>query len=577
MRPSIKKEFFALVRPYWNRVAVAVLLGFVISGLNGSLAWLVKPITDGILVGRSAGVLALIPAGIMLVFLLRGVGRYFYEYLMQSVGEKLVANIRGSLYDHILELPLSYFNSSSSGSLISRVVNDTGAVQNIISLTLKDLFVEAATTICLIGYVFWLRWDLALAAVILLPAAFYGVGRIARSLRRISMRIQEKASGIMESLSESFTGIKIIKAFVGEGMQKKLFDGRNRDFYREKMRSVRVSGLATFVMDVAGGAGIVFVLWYGGRLVVGGQLSAGGFTSFLAAIFMVYTPAKRLSRVVAEIQKVRAPLERIQDMLRLGTEPEGEQDIPVISDALEFNAVSFTYPGSQQKALDGVSFRVGKGEVVAIVGESGSGKTTLANLIPRFYVPTSGSICIDGIDISRASLYSLRSQVGLVSQEVILFNETVRENIAFGRPGATEEEITKAARAAYAHDFITELPGGYQAIVGEKGVRLSGGQRQRLSIARAILKSPPILILDEATSSLDTASENIVQKALENLMRDRTTIVIAHRLSTVKKATRILVMEKGKLLAAGTHEELIHSSPVYQRLYSLQFGAQSSV
>ncbi len=556
-------------------MALAVFIGLLISGLRGALAWLVQPVTDGILVKKNAGILALIPAAIMLIFFLRAVFQFLYEYLMQSVGQKLVASMRGRLYDHILELPVAYYNDSSSGELISRVVNDTGAVQNIIALTLKELFVEAATTICLIGYAFWLRWDLTLMAIFLLPAAFYGVDRIARRLRRISMRIQEKAADIVEDLSESFTGIKVIKAFVRQGMQKKRFEERNRDFYRENMRSVRVAGLATAVMELAGGAGVAFVLWYGGRLVVKGQLTAGGFTSFLTAIFLVYTPAKRLSRVAAEIQKVRAPLERVWEILRLRTEPEGGEALPVINEALEFKDVSFSYPGSPQKALDRVSFRVAKGEIVAIVGESGSGKTTLANLIPRFYEPSGGIISIDGADISKVSLVSLRSQFGMVSQDVVLFNDSIRANVAFGRPDAPEPEIINAARAAYAHDFIMELPSGYDTVVGEKGARLSGGQRQRLSIARAILKSPPILILDEATSSLDSASEQIVQLALENLMKDRTTIVIAHRLSTVRKATRILVMEKGRLLAAGTHEELLEGSSVYRKLYSLQFGTQT--
>ena len=434
---------------------------------------------------------------------------------------------------------------------------------------------ETATTICLVGYAFWLKWDLAAVAVFLLPAAFYGVDKIARRLRRISQRIQEKAAGIVEDLSEGFTGIKIIKAFVREDVQKERFLIRNWDFYRENMRSVRVRELASVVMEVAGGAGIAFVLWYGGKLVVSGHLSAGGFTSFLTAIFLAYTPARRLSRVNAEVHRVRAPLARIFEMLGLQTEPKGGITLPVLNESIEFRNVSFTYSGTKknsQKALDGISFKVAKGEIVAIVGESGSGKSTLVSLIPRFYEPASGSILMDGADISRASLPSLRIQFGMVSQEVVLFNDTVRSNIAFGRPGAPEEDIIRSAKAAYAHDFIMELPGGYDSVVGEKGVRLSGGQRQRLSIARAILKSPPILILDEATSSLDSTSELMVQMALENLMKDRTTFVIAHRLSTIRKATRILVMEKGRLVAGGTHEELLRESPVYRRLYELQFG-----
>ena len=568
------KRFYGLIKPYWRRIAAALFISLIIAGLNGALAWIVKPVTDGILVNRNSGILALIPIAIMAIFLSRAALNFFYEYLMQSASQKMVADMRQRLYESILDMPIGYFNSSSSGELISRVVNDTAAVQQIISLTVRQLFVEAATTVCLIGYAFWLRWDLAAVAVFLLLAAFYGVEKIARRLKRISQRIQEKAAGIVEDLSESFTGIKIIKSFVREDFQKERFLKRNWDFYRENMRSVRVREFASVVMEVAGGAGIAFVLWYGGRLVVTGRLTAGGFTSFLTAIFLVYTPARRLSRVNAEVHRVRAPLERIFEMLGLQTEPKGGIDLPVVSRSIEFKNVSFVYPGTEksQKALDGISFRVAKGEIVAIVGESGSGKSTLANLIPRFYEPVSGSILIDGADISRASLTSLRSQFGMVSQEVVLFNDTVRANIAFGRPGAPEEDIMLAAKAAYAHDFIMELPGGYDSIVGEKGVRLSGGQRQRLSIARAILKSPPILILDEATSSLDSTSELMVQMALENLMKERTTFVIAHRLSTIRKATRILVMEKGKLLAAGSHEELLQNSPVYKRLYELQFG-----
>ncbi len=568
------KRFYGLIKPYWRRIAAALFISLIIAGLNGALAWIVKPVTDGILVNRSSGILALIPIAIMAIFLSRAALNFSYEYLMQSASQKMVADMRQRLYESILDMPIGYFNSSSSGELISRVVNDTAAVQQIISLTVRQLFVEAATTVCLIGYAFWLRWDLAALAVFLLPAAFYGVEKIARRLKRISQRIQEKAAGIVEDLSESFTGIKIIKSFVREDFQKERFLKRNWDFYRENMRSVRVREFASVVMEVAGGAGIAFVLWYGGRLVVTGRLTAGGFTSFLTAIFLVYTPARRLSRVNAEVHRVSAPLERIFEMLELQTEPKGGIDLPVVSRSIEFKDVSFVYPGTEksQKALDGISFRVAKGEIVAIVGESGSGKSTLANLIPRFYEPVSGSILIDGADISRASLTSLRSQFGMVSQEVVLFNDTVRANIAFGRPGAPEEDIMLAAKAAYAHGFIMELPGGYDSIVGEKGVRLSGGQRQRLSIARAILKSPPILILDEATSSLDSTSELMVQMALENLMKERTTFVIAHRLSTIRKATRILVMEKGKLLAAGSHEELLQNSPVYKRLYELQFG-----
>ncbi len=566
------RRFYTLIRPHRRRIAAALLISLVIAGLNGAFAWIVKPITDGILVHRNSGILAHISFIIMAIFFSRAALNFSYEYLMQSASQKLVADVRQRLYEKIIDMPLGYFSASSSGELISRVVNDTGAVQQIISLTVRQLFVEAATTMCLVGYVFWLKWDLAFVAVFLLPVAFYGVEKISRRLKRISLRQQEKAAGIVEDLSESFTGVKIIKAFVREDTQKERFLKRNWDFYRENMRSVRVMGLASAIMEVAGGSGVAFVLWYGGRLVVTGHLTAGGFTSFLTAIFLVYTPARRLSRVNAEVHRVRAPLERIFDMLGLKAEPNDGRPIPEINESIEFKNVSFIYPCNSHKALDKIDFKVSKGEIIAIVGESGSGKSTLANLIPRFYEPTTGMILMDGIDIAKASLHSLRSHFGMVSQEVVLFNDTVKSNIAFGRPGADDDKIIAAAKAAYAHDFIMELPGGYDAIVGEKGARLSGGQRQRLSIARAILKSPSILILDEATSSLDSASELIVQMALENLMKERTTFVIAHRLSTIRKATRILVMEKGKILAAGPHEELLRNSRAYQRLYELQFS-----
>jgi len=567
---------WGIVRPYWKRVALAVLISVVISGLNTSLAWLVKDVMDGIFIKKDRFLLALLPFAIFGAFALRGIANFLYEYLMQSATQKLVMGMRNTLYEHILNLPMGHFVDESSGSLMSRVVNDTRAVQEVISLTIKQLFVEAMTITALIGYVFWLKWDLALIAVFLLPTALYGTGRLAMRLKRISMRIQEKTALIMQDLSESFTGIKIIKSFLREGREKDHFMSRNKDYYRENMRAVRVKEAVSVIMDIFAGLGIGFVLWYGGSLVVKGSLTAGEFTSFLAAMFLVYTPAKRLSKVNAELQQLRAPLERIFNVLALRREEEGTVEFPAIKSSIEFRDVHFTYPAQAQDALHGINFKVGKGEIIAIVGESGSGKTTLVNLLPRFIRPTKGGIFMDGADISNATLGSLRSQFGMVSQDVILFNDTVRANIAFGKPDASEEEILEAAKAAYAHDFIMELPEKYESIVGEKGVKLSGGQRQRLSIARAILKNPPVLILDEATSSLDATSELMVQLALENLMKERTTFVIAHRLSTIRKATKIVLLDKGRVAAIGTEEELKSTSPLYQSLYQLQFGLKIS-
>ncbi len=567
------RRIMEVVKPYWRRVALAGVISLVISGLNTAMAWLVKPAMDGIFIKKDTRLLFLIPLAIFVIFILRGVFNFMYKYLMNSTGQKLVMNLRNRMFGHILDLPMGYFNSASSGSLISRVMNDTMAVQEIVSLTINQFIVEAATTVSLLAYAFWLRWDLTLIAVFALPSAFYGVGRIAKRLRAIGRRIQEKAAYITEDLSEAFTGVKIIKAFLREDTEKKRFTERNRDFYRENMRAIRVKESTSIIMELAGGIGIAFVLWYGGSLGVKGVITAGDFSSFITAMFLVYTPARRLSRVNAELQQVRAPLERIFELLDIEKEKGGNTAMPGFASHIEFRDVSFRYPGQRRYALRDISFTAQKGQMIALVGESGSGKTTMVNLLPLFNSPTEGAVYMDGRDVSAFTLHSLRSQFGMVSQEVILFNETVRANIAFGKPDAPEEEIISASKSAYAHEFINEFPEKYDSVIGEKGVRLSGGQRQRLSIARAILKNPPILILDEATSSLDTASEMMVQMALENLMKDRTTFVIAHRLSTIRKASRILVLEKGRMVSSGTHEELLKTSPVYRRLHDLQFSA----
>ncbi|MFN3479844.1 MAG: ABC transporter ATP-binding protein, partial [Thermodesulfovibrionales bacterium] len=378
-------------------------------------------------------------------------------------------------------------------------------------------------------------------------------------------------SNLTEMITEGFSGNKIIKSFCTEETEASRFREKNQDFYRELMRSTRLVEAASLLMEFVGGTGIAFVLFYGGNLVIKGSITAGDFFSFLAAIFLIYTPARRLASANSALQQARAPLERIENLLREEIEDRGRINLESFRDEIVYDNVSFRYPDTDEDAISSVSLNIKKGEIVALVGRSGAGKTTLVDLLPRFYRPIEGRILIDGIDISDITLSSLRSMIGIVSQDIILFNDTVRANIAYGSPDVTEEEIIMAARAAYAHDFIIQLPDGYDTIIGERGVRLSGGQKQRLSIARAILKNPPILILDEATSSLDSASEMLVQRALEGLMEDRTVIVIAHRLSTVRRSTRIVVLDKGRIVESGSHEELLNRGGLYKRLYSLQF------
>ncbi|MBE0425111.1 MAG: ABC transporter ATP-binding protein [Nitrospirae bacterium] len=570
------KRIFRLVKPYWGRVALAGILSLIVSGLNGSLAWLVKPAMDEILIKKDVNLLILLPVAVFAIFLFKGIFTFFNEYLMRSAGQKLVMDLRNKLYVHILDLPMGYFGKKSSGELISRTINDSSVLQGTVSLTLKDFFIESSTVIALAIVAIWRRWDLALISILVLPSAFYAVGKLGKRMRQISRRTQEKISLITEFLSESFAGIKIIKAFCRQENETERFKKKNKDFYRENMRAVRVAEFGSLLMEVVGGVGIAFVMWYGGMLVIKNVITVGDFFSFLAAIFLMYTPAKRLAKVNIGIQQARAPFERISNLLSEQKEKDGAEEMKLFSNEIEFKGVSFIYPYGKQKALNNINLKVKKGEVIAIVGKSGGGKTTLVNLLLRFYTPTEGNIYIDGKDISRVTLKSLRGQFAIVSQDVILFNDTVLANVAYGKPEADKKEIISALKAAYAYDFVMELPQGYNTVIGERGMRLSGGQRQRLSIARAILKNPPILILDEAMSSLDTASEMIVQKAIEDLMENRTTFVIAHRLSTIKKARRIIVLEKGRIIETGTHKELYKHEGLYKKLYELQFIGKES-
>jgi subfamily B ATP-binding cassette protein MsbA len=565
-----------LIKPYWRRIVLAGIASLIVSGINGGLAYLVKPALDGIFLEKNKTLLIIMPVAILILYLLRGVFSFVQSYLMRATGAKVVTDMRNRLFGHLMYLPVGHYKKESTGSILSRVINDIGVLQELLAYAIRDLFVESGTVIVLLSVAFYRRWDLALIAVTVLPAAFYGAGRFGERLKRVSRKAQQKISVITEYLTESFRGIKMIKVFGREEDIVKKFTEKNQDFYRELLRSARLMEFTSLFMEFVGGLGIAFILWYGGRLVITGAITPGDFFSFLAAIFMVYTPAKRLASANNGIQRAMASLERISEIENKEQEKDGSVKVPPIKGKIEFKNVSFGYPGVSHEVLKDINLTIQKGEILAIVGKSGVGKTTLIDLLPRFHDPSTGAIYLDSIDISNASLESLRGQIGVVSQDVILFNDTVRNNIQFGRPDAREEEIVSAAKAAFAHEFILELPHGYDSVIGESGVRLSGGQRQRLSIARAILKNPPILILDEATSSLDTESEMIVQKALENLMENRTTFVIAHRISTVRRATRILVLDQGRIIESGTHEELIAKSGIYKKLYELQFTDQAA-
>jgi subfamily B ATP-binding cassette protein MsbA len=587
------KRLLSIVAPYRDRVILSALCSTVVSAANGSLAWLVKPAVDKIFIQGNSGYLVLIGLGVAAVFLLRGVFSFAQNYLMHSVGAKIVRDIRNDLFSHMAYLPLSDFGAESTGAMMSRVISDAATLQELLALRVKDLFVRTGTILVLVGVAFYRRWDLTLIALTVLPFAFYAVGRLGKRLKRVSVKAQMKLANISESLAEGIRGIKIVKSFNMQDRETARFREMTQSYYREYMRSIRIRETAGLIMEVVAGAGIAVIIYYGGTLVAGGAMSSGDFFSFLAAIFMVYTPAKKLAQIGNSLQQARAYVTRIDEVLSKSPEPEGAHDLQPFEKAIAYESVSFRYPGRESDAVRGVDLAARKGELVALVGRSGSGKTTLLDLLSRFYLPQEGRILIDGMDISQASLRSLRGQIGVVSQDVLLFNGTVGANIAYGKEDAGPEEVERAARAAFAHDFIMELPQGYETVIGEGGARLSGGQRQRISIARAILKDPPILILDEATSSLDTQSELMVQRALDTLMEKReaapegltgsassgsyggpssgkTVFVIAHRLSTIRKADRIVVLEDGRVKEEGSHKELLARGGIYRELYALQ-------
>lgn len=571
------KRMILLVKPYWSRLALVAILSLIVSGMTGALAWLVKPALDEVFLGKDTTLLIILPIAVLGLFVARGCLAFFQAYLMLSVGAKVVRDIRNALYRHLLFLPINEFKKESSGAMLSRAINDAGQLQQFLAQAVKDMFISGTTVIVLIGVAFYMRWDLALIAIVVLPFAFYSVKRVGIRLKNVSTEAQKKISLITEFFSETISGIKMVKVFGKEGVLNKLFMKRNHSYYQELMRATRLTGLTTLIMEVIGGFGIASVLWYGGWLVIQGIITPGQFFAFLTAIFMVYTPAKRLAAAHNSIQQSKASLERIDELLDKEVETNGKGHMGPLRDQIEFRKVSFSYPGSKRDVLSNLSFSVKKGEIVAIVGRSGAGKTTLVDLIPRFYDPRDGAIYINGVNIADVSLQSLRQQIGLVSQDVILFNDTVRANIVFGSPDVFDGHIINAAKAAYANDFILELPEGYDTIIGEGGVLISGGQRQRISIARAILKNPSILILDEATSALDAESEMMVQMAMDALIRDRTTFVIAHRLSTVKNADRIIVLENGSIVEIGVHDELLKTGGIYKKLYDLQIFSSTAV
>jgi subfamily B ATP-binding cassette protein MsbA len=534
--------------------------------------YLIRPILDELLPNQQG--LRTIALSLVGLYFLKGVGSYFSGYLMEDVGQRVVMDLRGQLYAHILCQSASYFARNTVGQLISRVSNDVGQVQRAVSETAGDL---ARESLALVGYaaiLFWIDWRLAMVCFTGAPIIVYPLVRLGQRIRRTARRSQEAQEHMTHVGTETFAAHRIVKAFGAEEREAGRFRDALRHLYRTNMRVVRALSVMPPAMELLGGIGMAAALWYGSEQIAAGRLTAGDFTTFLAAMLMMYAPAKKLSRVNANVQQAIAAADRIFETLDVHTEvPESPaaQPLAPFASSIEFRDVTFAYDDTRpRRILRNISFQVPAGQMVAIVGRSGAGKTTLVNLIPRFFDVSAGMITIDGRDIRQATLKSLRSQVGIVTQETVLFDDTIANNIAYGSTQAAPAEIEAVAKAAHAHEFIVGLPDKYRTRIGERGQKLSGGQRQRLAIARALLKNAPILILDEATSALDAEAELLVQDALATLMLNRTSFVIAHRLSTILRADAILVLERGRIVEFGRHEQLLDRDGTYASLYKMQ-------
>ncbi|AJF06887.1 lipid A export permease/ATP-binding protein MsbA [Geoalkalibacter subterraneus] len=570
---EIYRRLLQYSRPYAWRIAFAVVASVLVAGTDVMFAQLVQPLVDNIIAAKNADIVYYVPVAILSLAVVKGASRYFQEYMIKTAGQLVIQDVRNDLYSRSVGQSMGFFGRHQTGSLMSRVLNDVGMMQRSAADVVVDVVRDSFALIGLVALVFYRDVNLALVSFTVLPLVIFPAIYIGRKVKINTVKGQKQMGGVSSVLQETFAGIKVIKAFGSESRESGRFRDENFRYYRFIRKVLKYDAATAPIVEIFASIGAAAVFWYGINRVIDGAMTQGELFSFVTAMFMMYGPLKRLTKVNNTIQKSLGAAERVFEIM---DEPVAVKDFPgaqpleITSGEVVFDHVDFSYDG-QEYVLHDFNLRAAPGEIVALVGPSGAGKSTVVGLLTRFYDPQKGAVRIDGQDICQVTLKSLKKHIALVDQETFLFNDTIYNNIRYGRWDASEEEVQKAARKAFAEDFILHLPEKYQTHIGDRGVRLSGGQRQRISIARAILRDAPILLLDEATSALDTESENEVQSALANLMRDRTTFVIAHRLSTIMDADKIVVIDNGCVLEVGTHNELLARNGLYTKLYQMQF------
>lgn len=566
------------IKPYWKRGLAAGICTIIAAGGTAYLPFVIKDMVDQVLSEKNTTMLNWIVLSIVVVFVIRGIAYYGQSYLMNYVGQRVIIDIRKAVFEKLQRLSMSFYDKHKTGTIMSYVTNDVSALQSAMVDNVVEMITETVILVASIVMMIYLDWKLFLVTFATFPVVLFFIDSFGKRIRKSGSRIQEAAADITSVLQEVASSTRVIKSFVREGYEVERFDKENMNNFRANMKYAQLSSTLTPTIEFVAAVGVSIILWYGGNSVINGSITAGSLVAFLTYAVNISNPIKRLSRVIGNIQKALAAAQRVFDVLDLPEVIKNAPDakvLPKVKGDVRFNDVSFAY-NENEEVLSHVSFEVKPGEMIAFVGPSGAGKSTVASLLPRFYDATNGSITIDGQDIRKVTLDSLREQVGIVPQETVLFNGSVYDNILYGRLDATREEVEAAAKAANAHDFIMQLPNGYETMLGDRGMNISGGQRQRISIARAILKNPQILILDEATSALDTESERVVQEALDRLMVGRTSFVIAHRLSTIKNADKIMVLEKGQLIEQGNHDELMAMDGLYAHLYKIQYRSKEA-